>query len=607
MQEITRHSLVLYKVQPGVVTAVGKKLTIALAGDQSLSVRPKDVLLLHPGPIHDLGDLKELDGDVLVAWELLAGETTTLAEVAELAFAEVSPAGVWTIWQWVVAGLYFSGTPEAVLAHTAERVAEIETERTAKAAKEQAWSGFLKRMGRGEMDEADGRFLQDVVTLANGQSERSRVLQALNQRQTVENAHALLLKVGYWDSHVNPYPLRAGLPITVPTAVLPPLPEESRHDLTHLAAFAIDDEGNQDPDDALSWDNGRLWVHIADVAALILPDGPADQEARARGANLYLPESTIPMLPPAATEQLGLGLGTISPALSFCLEVSGLGEIAQVEVVPSWVRVTRLTYAEAEVQLAESPFQEMLAVAECYQARRARQGAIEIDLPEVRIRVVEGRVVIRPLLKLRSRDLVREAMLMVGEGIGRLALQNNIPIPFTTQDPPGEVDNMADGMAGFFAQRKVMQRSQQSSAPGAHAGLGMGLYVQCTSPLRRYLDLVVHQQLRAWLRGDEGLDDTAVMERVGAASAVSGSVRYVERQANAHWTVVYLEQNPDWSGEGIVIDRRGGRDLVLMPALDWETQMRHKEKRALNTMVQVALKDTNLPRLEAHFRLKRDV
>ena len=604
MKDATQYSLILYKGQPGVVVEAGKKLTIALAGGQSLSVRPKDVQLLHPGPIRNLRELVELEGDVLVAWELLAGETTTLAEVTELAFDEVSPTAVWAMWQWLMEGLYFSGTPEAVIVHTAEQVAEIEAERAAKATKEQEWADFLSRMQQGQMEEGDGRFLQEVVTLANGQSERSRVLQALKQRQIPENAHVLLLKVGYWDEYVNPYPLRAGLPITVPTAVLPSLPEETRRDLTQMAAFAIDDEGNQDPDDALSWENGRLWVHIADVAALILPDSPADQEARARGANLYLPEGTIPMLPPAATAQLGLGLQDISPALSFGLEVTEQGEITQVEVVPSWVRVLRLTYAEAEARLAESPFQEMLAVAECYQARRARHGAIEIDLPEVRIRVVEGRVVIRPLLKLRSRDLVREAMLMVGEGIGRLALQNNIPIPFTTQDPPGEVDKTVDGVAGFFAQRKVMQRSQQSSAPGAHAGLGMGLYVQCTSPLRRYLDLVVHQQLRAWLRGDEWLDGTAVMERVGAASAVSGSVRYVERQANAHWTVVYLEQNPEWLGEGITIDRRGGRDLVLLPALDWETQMRHKEKRALNTVVQVALKDTNLPRLEAHFRLK---
>jgi exoribonuclease-2 len=427
-------------------------------------------------------------------------------------------------------------------------------------------------------------------------------LQALNQRQTPENAHALLLKVGYWDVNVNPYPLRAGLSTNPPTATLPALAEEPRRDLTHLLALAIDDEGNQDPDDALSWENGRLWVHIADVAALVPPDSPADFEARARGANLYLPEGMVHMLPHQATAQLGLGLVDVSPALSFGLEVTTAGEIENLEVVPSWVRVTRLTYAAAEERLTESPFREMFEIAQRYKARRLVQGAIEIELPEVRIRVNEGVVEIRPIPNLRSRELVREAMLLVGEAIGRLALQNNIPIPFTTQDVPGPVESSADGLAGMFAQRRVMQRGQQSSAPGAHAGLGMGLYVQCTSPLRRYLDLVVHQQLRAWLRGDALLHGTAVMERVGAADAVSGSVRQVERQANAHWTLVYLQQNPSWTGEGVIVDKRGGRNVVLLPALDWETQIHLKPNLPLNSAVSLTVKNVNIPHLEAHFR-----
>ena len=601
-EEPARYSLILYKERPGIVMQAGKKLTIELADGQSLSVRPKDVLLLHPGPMHSLAELIEPAGDIKTAWELLAGETTTLADLAELAFAVATPATVWAVWQWVADGLYFGGSPEAITVHTPEQVAEIEAERAARAAKEQEWAGFLGRLERGEMGEGDGGFLQDVVTLANNQSDRSRVLQALNQRQTPENAHALLLKVGYWDVSVNPYPLRAGLPTNPPTSSLPSLPAEPRRDLTHLLALAIDDEGNQDPDDALSWENGRLWVHIADVAALVVPDSPADYEARGRGANLYLPEGTVPILPPQATAQLGLGLVDISPALSFALEITAAGQIENLEVVPSWVRVTRLTYAAVEERLAEPPFRELYEVAQRYQARRMAQGAIEIELPEVRVRLKEGLVEIRPIPNLGSRTLVREAMLLAGEGIGRLALQNNIPIPFTTQDPPGPVEQSAAGLAGMFAQRRTMQRSQQSSVPGAHAGLGMGLYVQCTSPLRRYLDLVVHQQLRAWLRGNGLLDDTAVMERVGAADAVSGLVRQVERQANAHWTLVYLEQNPDWTGEGVIVDRRGGREVVLIPALAWETQMHLKRNLSLNSAVFLTIKNVNLPHLEAHFR-----
>lgn len=81
---------------------------------------------------------------------------------------------------------------------------------------------------------------------------------------------------------VNPHPRRLNMPATDPTVSFPPLPDEPRLDLTHLPAFAIDDAGNQDPDDALSVDGDRIWVHVADVAALIQPDSPADLEARPR-------------------------------------------------------------------------------------------------------------------------------------------------------------------------------------------------------------------------------------------------------------------------------------------------------------------------------------
>ena len=383
---------------------------------------------------------------------------------------------------------------------------------------------------------------------------------------------------------------------------MPALPAEERRDLTHLVALAIDDAGSRDPDDALSWENGRLWVHIADVAALIPPDSPADLEARARGANLYLPEGTVHMLPPAATHQLALGLAAVSPALSFGLTLSPDGESAGLEITPSWVRVTRLTYEEAEARLAESPLDQLHALAQQFIARRQANGAIEIDLPEVKVRVDEGQVAVEPLPNLRSRDLVREAMLMTGEAVARYALAHGLLVPFATQDVEDlDASEYDRSPAGMFALRRMMRRSQQRSAPAPHHGLGLDLYTQCTSPLRRYLDLVVHQQLRAHLRAEAGLSEQALMERVGAADAVSGSVRWAERNAINHWTLVYLQQNPDWQGEGIVVDKRGARDVLLLPDLAWETQAYLRADLPLNSRVRLRCTELNLPELDAIF------
>src|ERR1035437_4540781 len=99
-------------------------------------------------------------------------------------------------------------------------------------------------------------------------------------------------------------------------------------DVTYLPAFAIDNAWTTDPDDALSLEGpNRLWVDVADVAALFFPDSPADIEARSRASSLYLPEMTVPMLPVGASERLGLGIRDVSPALSFGLNLDSEGGI----------------------------------------------------------------------------------------------------------------------------------------------------------------------------------------------------------------------------------------------------------------------------------------
>lgn len=594
-------SLVLYKGRAALVReAADKKLTIETADGERVSVRPKDVALLHPGPSPHPRQLPAAEGAPLVAWELLQGQHTSLPELAELAFDAYTPATAWAAWRLVADGLYFEGEPEAIAVHTAQKVAEIEATRTAKAAEESDWQGFAARAADGHYAPPDERYLTDVIALALERAESSRTLRRLGLPQTREAAHTFLLSIGRWTPAENPYPLRLGTPTTQPELPVSPLPDEERRDLTHLLALAIDDEGSSDPDDALSLDGERLWVHVADVAALVTPDSPLDQEARNRAANLYLPEGTIHMLPAELTDRLALGLQPVSPALSFAFDPRENGEYELTEMTPSLVRVTRTTYEAAETQLDESPYRELQTIAEANLARRLARGAIEIVLPEVKIRASpDSTVVIRPLPRLRSREVVREAMLMTGEAVGRLGMAHDLPLAYTVQDSPLETEpplTLENGSPStMWAQRRLMQRSRPSSAPGRHAGLGLDVYVQVTSPLRRYLDLLAHQQLRAHLRGEMPLDVAAVTLRIGTADALAGAVRTAERLSNQHWTLVYLLQHPDWEGDGIVVEHKPGRDVILIPELAWEGELYRRSPLPLDSVVRLTVDSIDLP------------
>lgn len=596
-------SLVLYKNRPARVVQAAETLEIELEDGKLQKVRSKDIVGLHPGPLATLADLcPPQESDLETAWELLEGETTTLPELAELAYGSYSPATAWAAWQQLLEGLYFAGTVDEIRVRTRQEVEQERAARAVRAAEAQAWAALLERVRHGKLLPEDTRALKDVEELALGKRTSSRVLRDLGRQQSPEKAHALLYRLGLWDHTVDPYPQRLGVATALPAFELPDLQDEARVDLTHLPAFAIDDEGSHDPDDALSLEGNRLWVHVADVAALIAPGSPADLEARARGCSLYLPEGTIPMLPEKATRLLGMGLNALSPALSFGMDIDTNGAIAAVEIVPSWVKVTRLTYDEVEMRLAEEPFKSFLQLFQLSQERRRANGAIAIELPEVKITVVDGSVTITPLPHLQSRNLVAEAMLLAGEAAALFALDHTIPFPFTTQDPPDAYEP-PESLADMFYVRRSLKRSLQSSIPAPHAGLGLNAYTRATSPLRRYLDLVVHQQLRAYLRGTELLQEQDILERVGAAEAVTGTVRLAERQARRHWTLVYLLQHPDWRGEGILVERRGLRGIVIVPALGLEVPLHLTEELPVDSVIPLRLNGMSLADLEVHFQV----
>ncbi len=598
------NSLLLYKNRPARLLRVSDRIEVELESGEVVKVRPKDVVLLHPGPLASLADLKPQQGEVQAAWEILSGAQTRLPELAELAYGAYTPSTAWAAWQQVAEGFYFDGSPEAILPRSAAEVQARQRERAQAADSRRAWQDFVTRLKKGKLLPEDQVYLKDVEALALGRGERSQALRALARAETADNAHALLLEVGAWPVSTNPYPARQGVDFSEPELeTLPALPAEPRLDLRRLPAFAIDDEGTDTPDDAVSLDGSRVWVHVADAAALVPPGSPLDLEARARALTLHLPEGARNLLPRAVIDRLGLGLNPESPALSFGIDLGPGGEVTGFEIAPSLVQVTRLTYAEAEARRAEEPFYELARRMELVRQRRRASGAVMFDFPEVKIHVNDsGVVVLFPILPLGSRALVEEAMILAGSETARFAAQHGLYVPFSQQEAV-ESEERPDTLWGMFALRRQMKRSRYQTSPGPHRGLGVEAYTQATSPLRRYLDLVVHQQLRAWRAGGPVLTESEVLERIGAAEAVMGSVRQAEILSEKHWTLVYLLQNPGWQGEGILVEKRGSSGTLIIPSLAWETRVHLPQDYELGQVFSLRASGVNLAQRDVIFRV----
>jgi exoribonuclease II len=311
----------------------------------------------------------------------------------------------------------------------------------------------------------------------------------------------------------------------------------------------------------------------------------------------------VNMLPPAITQSLGLGLQGISPALSFGFCCDEMGEVRDLTVQRTWVKVERLSYEAAENRLEVPPFTAMVSLVERFRNRRQANEAAAIELPEVSLRLSDGEVVIRALPRLRSRALVMDAMLMAGEAVAAFCRDRGIPIPYVTQPPPDKVEQPLD-LAGMYAYRRRFKPSRLVDEPGPHFGLGLPIYTRATSPLRRYSDLLVHQQLSAWLRGEALIEARAVASRVGEAEIAAASIRRSERLSNQHWKLVWLRDHPDWWGQAVVVDREERKHVLLIPDLALETRVRLQGDPPLNTTLYVSPREVDLVALDCRFRVR---
>jgi len=641
------NTLVWYKGRPAFIAEFGEKITITAAaakGTETLKVREKDIEALHPGPVHKLEGFAPFiaanaaaenmpenfpEADVRGAWELVesGGIPVNLQELAELAYGEFTPQSAWAARLLLAEGLYFTGTADAVNARTAAEVGAAEEKRQGKAREGREREAFLQRLRNGTIDAGqDSRFLQDVEALAYGKTAKSRTLRELGRTETPQEAHRLLLECRLWDKWVNPHPARFGLyPAAAesPAHVNSPEAKKSapieRQDLTHLPAFAIDSPWSNDPDDALSLEtvNGSriLYVHVADPASAIESDSPADRLARARGATLYLPEGIWPMLGEETVTAFALGLnGAKDKALTFKITLDSDGTPLDTEIFPSLVKVTRLSYEEADACVEGGPAKEetaamlkaLFALAEQNLERRLNAGGVNIAFPEAHISAANHRVEIALIVPRQSADMVRECMLLAGEGAAAWAARRRLPFPYIVQETGDLPAKPLPGLAGSFQIRRCMRPRAVSARPGYHWGLGLDGYSQVTSPLRRYTDLLAHQQIHAWLHKEKGeggfagpLNEEELLFRLAAGDAAAQAVTQAERASKSHWIAVYLDDmlavrtgaNTLW--DAVITEKRPNGLGVIIPNLGLETQTGGSGE--LNEVIRLRVKSVRIP------------
>ncbi|KAL6142117.1 hypothetical protein ACLB2K_060400 [Fragaria x ananassa] len=404
------------------------------------------------------------------------------------------------------------------------------------------------------------------------------ILKAMGLVKTASSALNLLIDIGYFPVHVNLDLLKFNIHthhsdevISAAESLLsdPTDPDEiERKDLTHLKVYAIDVDEADELDDALSatrLQDGRIkiWIHVADPTRLVQPGSILDREAMRRGTSVFLPTATYPMFPEKlAMEGMSLQQGEICNAVTVSVVLHSDGSIAEYSVDSSIIRPTyMLTYESASellhLNLEEESELKMLSEAATLRRRwRHEQGGIDTATLEARIKVVNPEDP-EPVINLYVEDqadpamrLVSEMMILCGEVIATFGCSNNIPLPYRGQ-PQSNIDtsvfsHLPEGPVRSSALVKIMRAAEiDFRKPIRHGILGLPGYVQFTSPIRRYLDLLAHYQIKAFLIGDSPPFSASQLE--GIASIVNMNTRVAKRLFNSslrYWILEYLRRQP---------------------------------------------------------------
>ncbi|MDY4985771.1 MAG: RNB domain-containing ribonuclease [Treponema sp.] len=635
---MTKNSIVLYKSTVAVVvdrdgdkfqirfctqpaTPTGKK---AVYGEQK--VREKDVVLLHEGPVSSLEKVldngsKDFKAQINDAYELLQSDESTatapieINELAEYALGSFDADIAWGFYCNLTAGVQFAVNQDELkngkiifVPRSLEEINSINQKNYEKEHEAEIRAAFINRVKTNSLDlPADAKFMGEVEAFAMCKTEKSKVMQEAGITQTIEKAHKLLIDTGIWDFTKNPYPTRFGFSFDSAREQLGAMKEEEREEVP-CVCYAIDAPNAADPDDAVGFDGTYFWVCIADPASTVEPDSSIDMAARARGTTLYIPEGASRMLCESCLEDYALGLsekatGKKSSALAFRLKMTDDSQIEECEIKKVRVEVKMISYAEAEEQKESPELKPMFELARKNLLRRQNNNAVTIQMPEVKIKVDKETKIVSIVTeeKYESNDMIQEMMLLAGEGAARFAFSHNIPFPFVSQEAPEFPESVPEGWAGQFAKVKCMRKRSVGITPAPHAGLGLSFYSQVTSPLRRYGDLVSHQQLRAYINGKKLLGKDEMLERIAAGDAASLAARKASRLSDTHWKLVYLLQNPEKTYKAYCIDHIGKDARYLIPELDMQTVIGGAGEDPLNYEAELKAERVDIPTQDVRF------
>ena len=579
-------------VSPGRVLTSGPVPEFPLGGSRDDQVARLKEISAHREDLKNSIDLKEL-------WEVVGTETDLMEieDLAELYFGiGLDPHNSASLLRAVIEDkLYFKYRPDGLEVHSPARVEQALLQRE-KERKQRNFiasaADFLAKLKNGEAVDVSGapeglvELLEEAAYLGKDWTTLKRVKDIFSQAGVGGDVDPfrVLVILGVWTQDENIRLRAEKVPVEFDAPVLDlahsaaqrPEPS-SRADLTGLETVAVDSVTTKDVDDALSIsfddDGVTVGIHITDPSHFVEQDSPLDLHIRRRAISIYLPEITIPMMPPILSEMAAsLAVGEIRPATSLLVRMGPDFAIKSFEIHASVVRLTRrISYEEADERIrgGDTPEAKMFEVALALRQRRVDSGALIFKDPEVGVQVDEHGAV---QVTVRDREspsqiLVSEMMIFANNLFARFLRENRAAGIFRSQAPPSERIELSDDYDPVlsFRARRALVRGDVGVVPAPHSTLGLDCYTTATSPLRRYPDLLTQRQINSLLYDGKPLLNRDQLEAIlGEISYQIDRAGMMERERRRYYLLKHLSTLRKNEFEAVVLHRFPKFHLVQM-------------------------------------------
>jgi exoribonuclease-2 len=508
-------------------------------------------------------------------------------------------------------GLFYANSPEKL------KQILIQHERQAQKEKELAegsyWLGAVWKgepVTEPENGERYLRMLTDFCLFGTEASDYQQIkkILAIAQVPIPQGIFPLLVKLGVWNEDENLYLHRFGIQEDFPAEVLDCANKiaeglgsdggewrgDTREDLSSLSIFTIDGPMTRDYDDAISIrpveSDVEVGIHIADAAAFVSPDTPVDLEALERINSLYLPDTKVPMLPTMLSEDVcSLRQGKKRLATSLLVRFDENDQLQDYRFALSRIRVQRqLTYSEAnKLVTVEEELGRLYRLCIRLRRRRIKQGALLLPLPELRVWVnSNNEIKIATLDRETPAQLVVSELMILANGLAAETLAaKSVPAIYRSQRKPQEivVGEGTDDLYLNYLQRRYLSRAELSIDPKPHSGLGMAAYTNWTSPIRRYMDLVILRQLKSVLRGKPPVYTPEVLDPIISRITIGQSrTLQIKKEWTRYWVLKYLERQQIKFVDALVLNQGRRTYNLLIPEYLLEASMPLEEGRGLN-------------------------